>query len=248
MRGDFRGRWGWWRLAGTAALAALMASTGCSNEPDADNAGDTDPRPGKTTPTEERAEATESADEERDPGDPAGQAEADKLTPPDEPEPVIDLTGPVEEIERIYREQRAYRSWLFSHPDPRNTERLARITHRDCPCWRVDHELLTRYAEHKRWWTGADESIQDVQLMEQPTADLVKLHITWQRDSTEKLIDETGRLHSQLPPARGVQEVLIRRGTFDPSQPTRDRSGDPWKVIIEDDLKYEELAQAKEHK
>lgn len=245
MRGVFRGRRGWRRLAETAVVAALVASAGCSDEPNADSAGDTDSHPGETAAVEERSEAAEpadDADDERDPEDPPGHAEAEKLTPSDEPEPVIDLTGPVEEIERIYREQDAYESWLFTHPDPANTERLGLIVHRECPCWESGHKLLAHYAEHELWWTGPrDTETLDVKVLGQPSTHLVKLQITWERKGTGTLIDETGQVHSELPPAHGVQEVLMRRGTFDPNQPKRDRSGDPWKVITVNDLEYETL-------
>lgn len=225
-----------WRMRAASAvlLTALMALAGCSDQPD-EPAGDAEARSGDTS-AEARDDDAGNAGQGSD-----NQAEAEALAPPDTPEPEIDLTGPVAEIERIYREQKAYRSWVFSHPDPANAERLARITHRDCPCWDADRELVTRYAERHRWWTGGKVELVDFEVVEQASPNFVRLRVTLQRNATARLIDESGEVHSKLGPERRTQEVVMRRGTYEPGESQAARARAPWKVAFIDDLSHEEL-------
>lgn len=229
------------RVTAVVALAAVsVLAAGCGD--DGDEKSNAEPTQRAKAPVAETGDVEPVED---GPGDGEGE---ERLSPPDEPEPDIDLTGPVEEIERIYREQDAYRAWLFSHPDPANVDRLARITHRECPCWESDRKLLAHYAEHHLWWTGGDgeTEISEINVVEQPTAHLVRLHVIQERDGIGELVDDSGEVHDRLPQARGKQEVLMRRGTFDRNDPYRDRSDDPWKVINVRDLEYEELPDSEE--
>lgn len=139
------------------------------------------------------------------------------LAPPDEPAPVLALTG--DDVAGVYRSLTAYRSWLFRHPDPVG---LDAILDPACPCLEREAALLREYAGAGRWWTGAEPTVVDVAVLDHTAPDLVTLRVTTVRDGPTELVDAAGTVHDTRPPSGpSYSDVVLLRA--DPGAPWRVR-------------------------